>query len=479
MATNPKAFVSYSWESEDHKTWIGDLAARLRRDSVDTILDRWRTVPGDQLPRFMEESARDSDFVLVVCTPHYKERSDKRKGGVGYEGDICTGEILVKGNNRKFIPLLRTGPWEEAAPTWMLAKRHIDFRGDPYSESSYKELLDTLLGRLESEPPLGPTPSATTDYPVMGIRDEVGARLLPGRLDWMRPETEFHDHAITLLELDDKTVLRLFLEKAPREAAELARRDDALASLATFLDRLACLAGIFVRFEDQNRLDATLRVLLQIYQDAEALLDDFPGPPARAVEVWLLLLRRIYALGALGVRLRNAPAIHQLASQGPAGVRTDRFNTMIRHGIAMGARARVLKERCPDLLRLAETYTRENEMVRPDLEPADARVLDSLCQFDLLWNLIAIVENPDQRAQMFYPHFAFFEPHRAAPAIDWLLSDTSARRAILPCDDQFLANAFRELARVSREQAFLNGWDGFESRPLSMFLSQHPANSPG
>ena len=120
MGTCPRAFISYSWENETHKTWVRDLAARLREDSIDTILDRWRTAPGDQLPRFMEESARESDFVLVVCTPHYKKRSDKRKGGVGYEGDIFTGEILASSNRnqRKFIPLLRVGSWEDSAPTW-------------------------------------------------------------------------------------------------------------------------------------------------------------------------------------------------------------------------------------------------------------------------------------------------------------------------------------------------------------------------
>jgi hypothetical protein len=30
----------------------------------------------------MERSVRDTDYVLVVCTPHYAERSDARLGGV-------------------------------------------------------------------------------------------------------------------------------------------------------------------------------------------------------------------------------------------------------------------------------------------------------------------------------------------------------------------------------------------------------------
>ena len=76
-------------------------------------LDQWETAFGDQLPSFMEEAIRESQYVLIVCTPNYKERSEGRKGGVGYEGDIMTAEIMAEKNHRKFIPVLRSGTWEE------------------------------------------------------------------------------------------------------------------------------------------------------------------------------------------------------------------------------------------------------------------------------------------------------------------------------------------------------------------------------
>jgi len=89
-------FISYSWDSELHKTWVKTLAKRLRKDGVDVKLDCWSAVPGSQLPAFMEESIRDNEFVLIVCTPNYKNKSDNRKGGVGYEGDIMTAEIMAE-----------------------------------------------------------------------------------------------------------------------------------------------------------------------------------------------------------------------------------------------------------------------------------------------------------------------------------------------------------------------------------------------
>lgn len=113
----PKVFVSYSWDDDRHRDWVRDLASRLRSDGVDAGLDRWKLAPGDQQPEFMERAVRENDFVLIVCTPRYKERADGRVGGVGYEGDIMTAEVLFERRQRKFIPVLRAGDWGTALPS--------------------------------------------------------------------------------------------------------------------------------------------------------------------------------------------------------------------------------------------------------------------------------------------------------------------------------------------------------------------------
>jgi hypothetical protein len=152
------AFLSYSWDSDEHRRWVLAFATRLRGDGVETVLDQWHLVPGDQLPTFMEKAVRNSDYVLIVCTPRYKDRSERRVGGVGYEGDIITGEVLTTRNERKFIPLLRTGDWVQAAPTWLAGKYHIDLRSDAYGERQYQDLLTTLLGTRATAPPIRQTP---------------------------------------------------------------------------------------------------------------------------------------------------------------------------------------------------------------------------------------------------------------------------------------------------------------------------------
>lgn len=150
----PSAFVSYSWDSDEHKDWVCNLATRLRNEGIDVTLDQWHLFPGDPLPEFMERAVRENDFVLLVCTPNFKEKADNRKGGVGYEGNIMTGEIFLKYNHRKFIPLLRHHKWAEAAPNWLQAKVYIDLT-ERYFDTNFEELVRTLHGERIAPPPLG------------------------------------------------------------------------------------------------------------------------------------------------------------------------------------------------------------------------------------------------------------------------------------------------------------------------------------
>lgn len=161
VGANPKAFVSYSWDDDHHKKWVEQLATRLRGDAVEIILDQWHAVPGDQLPEFMEREIRENDYVLIICTPKYKQKLDNRSGGVGYEGDIMTGEIYSKGNHRKFIPILARGTWEDAAPSWLKGKYFIDLSGDHVFEQGYHDLLTTVRGPRPKAPPLGKKPNDT------------------------------------------------------------------------------------------------------------------------------------------------------------------------------------------------------------------------------------------------------------------------------------------------------------------------------
>ena len=170
----PRVFISYSWDGDAHKAWVAGLATRLRSDGVNVILDQWEVRLGDQLPQFMETSVRESDYVVIICTPRYKERADPRRGGVGYEEQVITAEVFYAQNQRKFIPALRVGEWKDVAPSWLLGKDFADLRGEPYSESQYQELKNTIHQLLPEAPPIGPKPRGPATVQPM-------KQLLPSR----------------------------------------------------------------------------------------------------------------------------------------------------------------------------------------------------------------------------------------------------------------------------------------------------------
>ena len=200
----PRAFVSYSWESKEHRDWVKALSKRLRGDGVDVTLDEWHLRPASAIPRFMESAVRDNDFVLIVCTEVYRGKADNRTGGVGPENDLMTGELLEKGNREKFIPILRSGNWIDSRPAWLAGSFYLDFRGTPYDEANYQHLLDALFHLLPSAPPLGsrlPLQGVELDYQNGG--SGVSVRVLnalprPGTFRLiLRSLDSIHGHHLT------------------------------------------------------------------------------------------------------------------------------------------------------------------------------------------------------------------------------------------------------------------------------------------
>ena len=163
----PRVFISYSRESPDHEAWVLELAASLRKNGVDASLDQWDLRPGHDLTFFMESHIRDSDFVILVCTPTFAEKSNIPRGGVGYEKNIISAELLQSQDLRpKFLPVLRAGDFSSALPRYLGSKYAIDLR--PSRDQA--EGLDDLLRAIHevapsSKLPLGANPYAEGTIP--------------------------------------------------------------------------------------------------------------------------------------------------------------------------------------------------------------------------------------------------------------------------------------------------------------------------
>jgi hypothetical protein len=169
---NRSVFISYAWESEELKQLVLEFAKHLRRNGIDVTLDRWHLDLGDNRFQFLERSVSRSEFVLVICTPTYAEKSEERSGGVGYESNIITSSIAEKAGKQKFIPVLRSGDWPNSVPVWLKFAAGCDLRCEPYSPEQFQDLLKTLHRKKASAPALGPASSFEDDPESKIVRSD-------------------------------------------------------------------------------------------------------------------------------------------------------------------------------------------------------------------------------------------------------------------------------------------------------------------
>lgn len=149
---NKQVFITYSWDTDEHKEWVRSIADFLISKGIMVYLDQYDIKPGESFTHFMESSITKSDKVLVVLTPSYKDKSLERKGGVGYEQQIISGEIMSGMDRKKFIPLIRKGKYEEgtdcALPPHFKGISTLDFRTSENEQNS----LDELIRAIYEEP---------------------------------------------------------------------------------------------------------------------------------------------------------------------------------------------------------------------------------------------------------------------------------------------------------------------------------------
>ena len=134
MTKNPKVFISYSYDSPEHKQWVSELAAKFRRDGVEAILDQWDLDRNQDLTQFVESGIRAADRVLVICTDSYVRKANAGEDGVGYEPMIVTKKLVEDLGTNKFIPIIRQTLWEDKTPDFLKERVYIDFTDDDQFE---------------------------------------------------------------------------------------------------------------------------------------------------------------------------------------------------------------------------------------------------------------------------------------------------------------------------------------------------------
>ena len=112
MDKNPKIFISYTQDGEEHSNKILDLANKLRSEGIDVTLDQYEQSPPEGWPQWMDRGIKNADFVLMVCTENYYKRvMGEEKTGVGqglkWEGRLIYQHLYNSDSqSQKFIPIV-------------------------------------------------------------------------------------------------------------------------------------------------------------------------------------------------------------------------------------------------------------------------------------------------------------------------------------------------------------------------------------
>lgn len=154
----PTAFISYSWDSQEHQDWVAGLANSLRKNGVEATLDVFETQTGTvNLNQMMIKNIKDNDFTIIIMTPNYAQKADEFQGGVGFETTLLSS--CIQENPNKIIPVLRSKDRKSAIPFYLIGYYYIDFSDDANFDEKVKELLHKLRGvDLIEKAPLGSQP---------------------------------------------------------------------------------------------------------------------------------------------------------------------------------------------------------------------------------------------------------------------------------------------------------------------------------
>lgn len=208
---NIKVFISYSWDSEEHKMWVFKLADELSK-FVHVFLDQYDLTAGKIINLYAEEKIKESDKVLIVMTPEYAMKANKRVKGAGYEYSIINTDLAknleIYKDKIKYIPILKSGKENESIPIYLQQFYYLDMRDDTKYDEKFTELLKVL-----SDKPIKTRPQISNENIIITQTNIVNSHLdidLVDKIKTLMPDSTkhilLHDE---LIRLTHKTVKKL------------------------------------------------------------------------------------------------------------------------------------------------------------------------------------------------------------------------------------------------------------------------------
>ena len=140
-------FVTYAWEDENHNDKIISFVDFLRKKGYNAKMDRLVTQEetATNFNKMMVAGIHESDKVIIVLSPKYKEKADTFKGGVGTEYQIILEEIKTKVNKFIFVSF-GDNSFETIVPTGIVGRDILDLKKDQ-DENEFNNLFSKIQSK--------------------------------------------------------------------------------------------------------------------------------------------------------------------------------------------------------------------------------------------------------------------------------------------------------------------------------------------
>lgn len=320
QVTKPKVFISYSWDSEEHKGRIRHLADNLIHEGIDAILDQYDLQEGNDVNLFMEKMVNDPEInkVIVISSKKYTEKANLRKSGAGKETVIISNYVYEKVNQDKYIFIITD--FDEInhkpnLPTYCESKMYIDFSSFERENKNFEQLVRAIYGkRLYVKPSLGTPPAYITEKeginlsPLYRSLETLELEISNNGKMVTRERNKFIEEVMKHLE----TYKRLELPKA-RELDEIILAD------AIELSKVRNLCVDWVDLETdcfgENEILETIKLFLEkIIEIKSPSSDQTSYKPALFAGLSLFCYELFLYVVAVLLRKRYYSAIHELLS---------------------------------------------------------------------------------------------------------------------------------------------------------------------
>lgn len=224
MSVPNTVFISYAWESAEFRERVKALRDYLLASdfTVVTDFDHANRAPAEAWQAWMQHQIEDATVVLIVCSPSYKARFEKRApigsgNGVAWEGMVITQDLYDAAMfNKKFYPIFPEPLQFDDCPKAL--RGYSNGHSFPANQAGIVALLRECLG-------LPPQVSAATSLanPFQPWKPAVGPHFF-GREDALRTLHQALDQTRSVSLVGDRRIGKSSLLQTWQAKARLLGR---------------------------------------------------------------------------------------------------------------------------------------------------------------------------------------------------------------------------------------------------------------